>query len=263
MPIYDKPTKTLMAEYATAHLKPGQIFNKQEPVDWFRNNYPNIKSNTVGLHVEGMAVNNANHRKHSPNIKPGKGFDLFFKLGPNRFRLWEPDKDPAPAYREEILKNPQGQFAGTNENNEAESDDEADATAQGAREFTFERDLRNYLSRNLHVLEAGLQLYEDEDGEFTGIEYAAGGRFIDILAVDRDGGYVVIELKVSRGYDRVIGQLLRYMAWIEQNLANGKKVRGVIVASDITDDLKLASSRVAGVQLWQYELAFKLQPVTP
>lgn len=59
MPIYDKPTKTLMAEYAATHLKPGQVFNKQEPIDWFRSNYPNIKSNTVGLHVEGMAANNA------------------------------------------------------------------------------------------------------------------------------------------------------------------------------------------------------------
>ena len=44
------------------------------------------------------------------------------------------------------------------------------------------------------------------------VEYPVGGRFIDILPVDRNAGYVVIELKMSRGYDRTVGQLLRYMA---------------------------------------------------
>jgi hypothetical protein len=47
----------------------------------------------------------------------------------------------------------------------------------------------------------------------------AGGRFIDILAVDENNDYLVVELKVSRGYDRVIGQLLRYMAWVGRHLA--------------------------------------------
>jgi RecB family endonuclease NucS len=40
------------------------------------------------------------------------------------------------------------------------------------------------------------------------LEFSAGDRYIDILAVDAQGSFVVIELKVSRGYDRVIGQLL-------------------------------------------------------
>ena len=84
-----------------------------------------------------------------------------------------------------------------------------------------------------------MTLYEDEDGTFAGVEFSAGGRFIDILARDRNGGFVVIELKVSRGYDRTIGQLLRYMAWVSANLSDGRPVRGVIVASKITEDLQL------------------------
>jgi RecB family endonuclease NucS len=69
---------------------------------------------------------------------------------------------------------------------------------------------------------------------------------------------VVIELKVSRGYERVMGQLLRYMGWVKHNLANGKKVRGIIVASEITEDLVLAASLVPDVTLHRYELALKL-----
>jgi RecB family endonuclease NucS len=128
-----------------------------------------------------------------------------------------------------------------------------------SHEFAYERDLRNYLEKNLHSLEPGLKLYQDE--EFSGIEFPVGGRFIDILAVDSQGYFVIIELKVSRGYDRVIGQLMRYMAWVRKHLADGKNVRGIIVAREITEDLKLAASLLPGVQLAEYELSFKVKTV--
>ena len=95
----------------------------------------------------------------------------------------------------------------------------------------------------------------------SGLEFSAGGRYIDILAVDAQGSFVVVELKVSRGYDRVIGQLLRYMSWVEQNMETSKPVRGIIVAKEITNDLKLAASRISGVRLIEYEIEFKLRPV--
>jgi RecB family endonuclease NucS len=102
-------------------------------------------------------------------------------------------------------------------------------------------------------------LYQDE--EFSGIEFPVGGRFIDILATDADGKYVVIELKVSRGYDRVIGQLLRYMAWVKKQLSPNQDVRGVIVASEVTEDLKLAASLIQNVILYEYAIAMKLSRV--
>jgi endonuclease len=113
--------------------------------------------------------------------------------------------------------------------------------------------------KNLHSIEPGLRLYEEEG--LTGVQFSVGGRFIDILAVDRDNRFVVIELKVSRGYDRVIGQLLRYMGWVEQNLESAKSARGIIVAKEITDDLKLACSRLMDVKLIEYELSFTLRHV--
>jgi endonuclease len=53
MPIYERPTKSLMADWAKDHLSPGQMFNKAEAVRWFSEHYPKIKSNTVRMHVEG------------------------------------------------------------------------------------------------------------------------------------------------------------------------------------------------------------------
>jgi hypothetical protein len=63
MPIYDRPTKSLMADWAKEHLKPGETFSKSDPARWFSDKYPNIKRNTVGMHVEGMSINN-HVRKH-------------------------------------------------------------------------------------------------------------------------------------------------------------------------------------------------------
>ncbi len=129
-------------------------------------------------------------------------------------------------------------------------------------EFAYEKDLQNFLARNLYLIEPGLSLYLEE--EITGIEFPVGNRFIDILAVDKDGNYVVVELKVSRGYDRAVGQILRYMAWIRQYQAGeGIKVRGIIIARDISEDLLLACSAIDNVELYEYSLSITLKIIEP
>jgi endonuclease len=139
--------------------------------------------------------------------------DLFFQLDGSRFRLYDPAADPPPVL---AVAPPSGSTAPV----------EA-LEPEGTIEFAYGRDLRDFLVKNLSLLEVGLHLYEDEG--ITGIEFPAGGRFIDILAVDAQGRYVVLELKVSRGYDRVVGQLLRYMAWVKQHQAEEtQQVRGII-----------------------------------
>ena len=258
MPIYEKSTRELMHEFAAQELKPGRVFSRKDAIRWFADHYPDIKSNTVGLHVDGMSVNNFTQRRHSPGVKPGKGWDLFFKLGPREFRLWDRENDPAPRYKADLDADIAGSVAGTDDI-AGETSEEDDS---GSRKFAFERDLQNYLVQNLGLLEPGLKLYEDEDGEFTGVEFPAGQRRIDILAVGADGAYVVIETKVSRAYDRVVGQILRYMGWVKENLAGEAPVRGVIVASEISGDLVLATSSVENIRLVEYEISFSLKSVS-
>jgi hypothetical protein len=258
MTIYERPAKSLMAEWAKANLAPGQTFAKADAARWFAQHYPKIKVGTVNLHVEHMAINSPS-RKHFPSVRPGSGHDLFYKVGSDRYRLWNPQTDQAPLYKDDLDREEGNGVARAAY--AAAADDEADEEDAGAAAtaFAFERDLRGFLARNLVLIEPGLQLYE-EDG-ITGEEFPAGGRFIDILAVDREGGYVIIELKVSRGYDRALGQLLRYMTWVEQNMGPSRRVRGIVVAREITDDLKLAAARVTDVRLIEYRLSFDLRPV--
>jgi endonuclease len=139
-----------------------------------------------------------------------------------------------------------------------ESEDEGPPTNAAA--FAYESDLRNFLSKNLNALEPGLRLYEEEG--IKGIEFPVGGRFIDILALDAKGAYVVIELKVSRGYDRVFGQLRRYMGWIAKHHAEqGQTVRGIIVAREINEDLVLACFGAGDVELFEYEMSVTVKKV--
>jgi hypothetical protein len=170
-----------------------------------------------------------------------------------RFRLYDSATDPAPIYAPTGVTPP-----GPQSTNDDEDDDESQPP--GSAEFAYEADLKNYLAKNLSVLAEGLTLYEEEG--IVGIEFPAGGRFIDILARDSSGNLVVIELKVSRGYDRVVGQLMRYMAWIATNQAEaGQKVRGMIVARSISADLKLACSLVNNIELFEYELSLSLKRI--
>jgi len=134
---------------------------------------------------------------------------------------------------------------------------ERDETEQ---QFAAEADLRDFLAKNPGCIEPGLQLYQT--GERTGVEFPIDGGYIDILAVDRRQRFVVIELKVGRGRNRTIGQLLYYMGWVDRYLGNGP-CRGMIVAKEIPDDLILAVQRVPGVTLYRYSLSVSVELVSP
>ncbi|WP_145304436.1 endonuclease NucS domain-containing protein [Crateriforma conspicua] len=245
MAIYDKPVRLLMHDMASEFaLQPGEAFTRQRALDWFAEHYPKIKQGTITAHLIRLSTN-AQSRLHY-SAKPGDD-DLFFQIDSGHYRLYSTESDPAP-------------ICTVNGRKPTLPTGEDESEIQPSNEFAYERDLRNYLSKNLSIIEAGLTLYEEEG--INGIEFPVGGRYIDILAVDHTNSYVVIELKVSRGYDRVVGQLMRYMAWIKKNQADsGQRVRGIIIARDISEDLLLACSLLDDIQLFEYELSLVLSEV--
>ena len=99
-------------------------------------------------------------------------------------------------------------------------------------------------------------------GERSGVEFPVEGGYIDLLGVDQDQRFVVIELKVGTGRNKVIGQLLYYMGWVDRHLGNAP-CRGVIIAKEIPDDLLLAVQRVPGVSLYRYNLSVSVELVPP
>jgi len=138
--------------------------------------------------------------------------------------------------------------------------DEEVESEETEQQFAAEADLRDFLAKNPSCIESDLRLYQA--GERTGVEFPVDGGFIDILALDHGQRFVVIELKVGRGRNRAIGQLVYYMGWVDRHLGNGP-CRGMIVAKDIPDDLILAVQRVPGAELYRYSLSVSVERVSP
>lgn len=122
---------------------------------------------------------------------------------------------------------------------------------ENAKEISrsLEKDLHSYLSLRLDKLEIDLELVDN------GIEYKTSAGFIDILAKDKNGNYVVIELKAGKAKDAVIGQILGYIGALSVEL-NIQNVRGIIVASDFEDRLLYAINNIPNLQLVRYGLTF-------
>lgn len=238
----EKPVRLLMHDMASSMgLQPGQSFSREQAVQWFAKNYPNVKQATVAAHLIRLSTNAPVRLHYGP--KADGTDDKFFKIDSSHFRLYEPGRDSTPL-----------------SNLTPSIEEPADSPAEGSSEFAYEHDLRDYLARNLHLIEPSLRLYTDEG--ITGLEFPVGGRFIDILAVDQANNYVVIELKVSKGYDRVVGQLLRYVSWIKKNHAEaGQSVGGIIIAKEISDDLRLACLELPTVSLYEYSLAVSVKQI--
>lgn len=139
----------------------------------------------------------------------------------------------------------------------AEGGEEGSSDPEQAAEFVLEAHLRDFLAKNLERVETGLQLYASP--ERNGVEFPVDGGRIDLLAVDRSGKFVVIELKLSQGRNKTLGQLLYYMGWVDKNLGEGP-CRGFIIASDITSELSIAAARAPGVSLAKYRMSFAIEP---
>lgn len=261
--IYDKPTRALLKEMLAAwKLQPGETFPAQRAVDWFAQHYPKLKAGSIIAHLVQASTNDRS-RLHHPATNTTD--DLLFRVGSREYRLYVAGVDPVPIHQAAKVQvaTADGKSISVVQEQEEDAGTLVDAALAGSSQFALEKDLQRYLADNLHLIEPGLTLFQDED--ITGFEYpAGGGRRIDILAKDKAGGFVVLELKVEKGYDRVVGQLLRYVNWVRKELAEpGDRVRGIIVCRSMTEDLILACAGIKHVELFEYHLSVTVSKVPP
>ena len=123
--------------------------------------------------------------------------------------------------------------------------------------FAFEEHLQDFLISNLSTIKKHkLKLFED--GVRRGKEFPTAVGPIDILTKDERGDFYVFETKLSKGMDKALGQLLRYMGWVKVELAKGKNVFGIIVAHKMDEKIKYAVEMTPNVSLCEYEMNFKI-----
>ena len=127
--------------------------------------------------------------------------------------------------------------------------------------FYMEKELENFLIKNWDKTELGKDFdLINEDGELVSQQYQTKHGIIDILVQDKKTKqYVVIELKRNQTSDDTVGQILRYLGWIEENKPNKLPPKGIIIASNFDEKLRLALKKVKDVEVYSYQIDFKLK----
>jgi len=147
MPIYERPVRQLMKDFVgITKITKGQVVTRDEIISWFKTRYPKIKLGTITAHIIKMAVN-APSRVHY-NVNLNGDDDLFYQIDGGHFRLFDAETDPPPIYEK-------GQAEKVEIQQVEEALEEEIAQSTG---FAYESDLRNFLSKNLAIIEPGLHV---------------------------------------------------------------------------------------------------------
>ena len=134
-------------------------------------------------------------------------------------------------------------------------------TAENPSVFGLEKHLEEFLIKNWNQLDLAkkYKVYE-EDGELVGQQYETDTGKIDILAESKDGKeLLVIELKKDEASDSAVGQILRYMGYIKEQVAEKDQVvKGLIIAYDDNIRIKRALMMVQNIEFCTYKVNFSL-----
>jgi restriction system protein len=140
-----------------------------------------------------------------------------------------------------------------------------DTTVEDPVAFAMESHLEHFLVANWEQTEFGKEFtIFAEEGEEVGKQYETDAGRIDILAVSKDRGrLLVIELKRGRTSDIVVGQLLRYMGYVKEELAEAhQSVEGVIIGLEDDQRLRWAIATVPAIRFYRYQISFRLMRTT-
>jgi restriction system protein len=136
-----------------------------------------------------------------------------------------------------------------------------DPAVEDAAAFAIEKHLEDFLVENWAQTELGkdFDVYE-EDGERVGQQYPTDTGPLDVLAISKDKKrLLVVELKKGRASDAVVGQTLRYMSYVQDELAEeGQTVSGVIIALEDDQRIRRALAMVPAVSFYRYQVSFRL-----
>ncbi len=139
---------------------------------------------------------------------------------------------------------------------------EEEKEVEESQRFGLERHLHDFLRDNWDRMELAKNwTLEVDDGEpESGYEYPTGIGRIDLLARDRKGNdLLVIELKRNQTSDETVGQILRYMGWVQERMLEpGAAVHGLIIAHEADERIRYALKRVKDVTLKLYQVEFHL-----
>jgi hypothetical protein len=127
--------------------------------------------------------------------------------------------------------------------------------------FYMESQLEDFLIENWDKSPLGKKYsLLEENGDLVSQQYNTDIGKIDILAKEKEtDSYVVIELKKNQTSDDTVGQLARYMGWVEEHLSKGVPPHGIIIAAKYDSRLSYAIKVIPNIEVFLYRVDFKLE----
>ncbi len=221
--------------YEATHVlgRDGRVFSDLDVIKYIRNKYPDCpySDNSFKMHLLGLSINN----RHGPTRWPNLYKRAFLiQVKSNVFRLAKPEEGKAIVSEHSIYR------------------EVRQKSTDPGYSLSLERDLEDYLSKNLDVIEDGLKLVERQK------ELPEVGR-LDILARDRFGNLVVIELKAGQADEKAVGQLQAYMEYLRE--LGYENIRGILIAASYTRKAIYAAKANKDIKLAKYKVEFKINYV--
>jgi hypothetical protein len=146
---------------------------------------------------------------------------------------------------------------------EREADEESTDPVERAARFGLERHLQEFLRDNWETTELAKEwvIFEEDGDPEAGCEYPCPVGRIDLLARHRkEPRWLVVELKRGQSSDQTVGQVLRYMGWVQRELADaGEQVEGLVIAQAADEGLRYAITAAGRVRLMLYKVDFQLR----
>ena len=242
--LYDKPVRELVHSALDEMPDP---FTSQDMVQWFAKHYEKVNPRTVRAHVRRACVNIPPDATGATWASADRAV---YRLSPGHFTR----------YRQAVHGDfEQGLPVGLAD--ETEHNDLDIAAEDGAEaSFALEAHLEEFMDSNWPSIDFGCSLRiwtDDEDSR--GRQYVTDVGVIDFLCEDEAANeLVVVELKRGKSSDRVVGQILRYMGWVREKLADGRGVRGIIITHEYDDQVRYAIAELPRVEAWTYQVSFTL-----
>lgn len=129
-------------------------------------------------------------------------------------------------------------------------------------QFTSEKILEDELVMRLEsgkeIFGLNLRIYH---GDFYGRQYpffdGKNKRRLDILCVDNQENFYIIELKKDSGYDDAYKQIKNYVDYFEKNrVKKGKKVFGILCLNSPTEKLLQDVRKDKRIRLFEYKISY-------
>lgn len=221
-----RPSVWQLVRDAAVHFNREVTYSEIKQFVWTK--YPDVNSSTLTCQIIVCSVNHPSRIHYPENKKPrvctGQ-YDFLYHTGRGRITLYDGDRHG----QWEIAETPDSRLVvrlvheGFDETGAVETGDAPSSI------FALESHLRDYLAKNLpRIADFGIRLsvFKSDDGR-DGVEFQTDVGPIDLLTVTPAGDFYVFELKLGRGPDSALGQILRYMGWVAKHIAKDRKVYGV------------------------------------